>query len=534
ELGVWASSPFLAVILRLFDGFFHIFLPSLLLCRCLTYIQLWMAPVALGTVFLSKQPLISMLFKPQRLSRPYTFKPPRSQQFWEALYKMELLLNFSVPILCYIVRAQSWLMYSVTLFTGLVVMTLQVLRSIMLPKIRSAAATIMQRLLQHGEIQVLSPSTVPRNQQQWDIVVQNPAFWLDWMSDGLVAIGESFVSGQWEVNPNGEKSLDAIVVRLLTLPIEARREMYQSWYARFVSLAARIFNYPSSSAGLIVGPVSEMYDVGAGFQRHYYEVTYFYHGFGMWLSDRDTLLEAQERTLHMIAEKLQLQPGDHVLDLNLASCGGVGCFLARFYQVHVDSIVSSEADRIIALQLAQSAGLTDQIQFIVVEPGKDIAQMLNQLLSKRYQAITAGQVIEITPEIELPRLLYLMKDKLSQNGRLVLDFVASPARPNTHAWSNKHIVPHQPYFPVSYTTVKNALVAVDWTILEAHSYADHYDKTYLAWYNAFQSVWPSIFQGKLPESFRRTWEFYLLHTAACYRARKLQGYQVTLRSSISD
>ncbi|EQC25170.1 hypothetical protein SDRG_16953 [Saprolegnia diclina VS20] len=533
EVGVWASSPTLAVALRLVDGAFHIVLPCYLLVKYLDAIQLWMSPLSLGLVYVVHHPSLVMPTVVSRLHLPYEFTPPRSPQFWAALYKMELLLCTSVPILACLVCARSFFMYSLTLLIGAIVMTMQVLRSLLLPKIRGAAATIMHRLLQHGEIQVANPdatTTVPDT--PWDIVVQDHAFWLDWMSDGLVAIGDSFVSGQWEVNPNGQQTLDSIVLRLLTLPVEARREMYQSWYARVVSLAARIFSYPPSSAGLIGAPVAEQYDVSATFRQPYMASSpYFFHGFGLWASPHDTVVEAQERTLHMMAEKLQLQPGDHVLDLHLASCGGVGVFFAKYYNVHVLSILGSRSDEAIAVKIAQRAGLTDQVHRLVVEPGLDVAHALSTLLPKRFQAIAAGHVLEVLPAMEMPRLLSLLRDKLSQNGRLLLDFVASPTRANTHAWSNKHIVPRQPFVAVSYSTVKAALVSVGWTILEAHSYADHYDKTYVAWNDAFQATWTESYVRELPESFRRTWEFYLLHTAACYRARNLQGYQVTLQPS---
>ena len=45
--------------------------------------------------------------------------------------------------------------------------------------------------------------------------MHNDSLWLDWMSDGLVAIGESYVAGLWEVNAS--KSLDHVVTGLMTI-----------------------------------------------------------------------------------------------------------------------------------------------------------------------------------------------------------------------------------------------------------------------------------------------------------------------------
>lgn len=109
--------------------------------------------------------------------------------------------------------------------------------------------------------------------------MRDDSFWLDWMSDGLVAIGESYVGGLWAVNAS--KSLDEVIAALMTIPMEARQEMYRSWSARFVALAARLFNYAPSSVGLIVGAASEQFDLCPKFRRDYMD-KYLHQGFGLW------------------------------------------------------------------------------------------------------------------------------------------------------------------------------------------------------------------------------------------------------------
>lgn len=109
------------------------------------------------------------------------------------------------------------------------------------------------------------------------------------MSDGLVAIGESYVGGLWAVNAS--KSLDEVVAALLTIPMEARQEMYRSWSARIVALAARLFNYEPSSVGLIVGAASEQFDLCPTFRRDYMD-RYLHQGFGIY-SEGVTTIEVR-------------------------------------------------------------------------------------------------------------------------------------------------------------------------------------------------------------------------------------------------
>lgn len=109
--------------------------------------------------------------------------------------------------------------------------------------------------------------------------MRDDAFWLDWMSDGLVAIGESYVGGLWTTNST--MPLEDVIAALMTIPMEARRDMYRSWNARMVALAARLFNYAPSSVGLVVGAASEQFDLCPDFRRDFMD-RYYHQGFGIW------------------------------------------------------------------------------------------------------------------------------------------------------------------------------------------------------------------------------------------------------------
>lgn len=116
--------------------------------------------------------------------------------------------------------------------------------------------------------------------------MRDDSFWLDWMSDGLVAIGESYVGGLWGVNKT--KPLDDVIAGLMTIPMPARQEMYRSWSARFVALAARMFKYPPSAVGLVVGADTEQFDLCPTFRSDYMD-KYFHQSFGVWTEDTASL-----------------------------------------------------------------------------------------------------------------------------------------------------------------------------------------------------------------------------------------------------
>lgn len=139
-----------------------------------------------------------------------------------------------------------------------------------------------------------------------DFIVRDDSFWLDWMSEGLVAIGESYVGCLWATN--SARTLDEVVASLLTIPMEGRQDMYRSWSARFVALAARLFNYPPSSMGLVVGAVSEQFDLCPEFRQVYMD-RYFHQGFGIWTAGTTAINVAQTNKLANLDQLLDIRVG---------------------------------------------------------------------------------------------------------------------------------------------------------------------------------------------------------------------------------
>jgi cyclopropane-fatty-acyl-phospholipid synthase len=66
-----------------------------------------------------------------------------------------------------------------------------------------------------------------------------------------------------------------------------------------------------------------------------------------------------------------------------------------------------------------------------------------------------------------------------------------------------------------------------WVIEDWHNFGVDYDRTLLAWHERFERRWPEI-AGKYGERFRRMWRFWLLGSAAAFRARSNQLWQVVL------
>jgi cyclopropane-fatty-acyl-phospholipid synthase len=62
-------------------------------------------------------------------------------------------------------------------------------------------------------------------------------------------------------------------------------------------------------------------------------------------------------------------------------------------------------------------------------------------------------------------------------------------------------------------------------IEDVHNIGPDYDRTLMAWWTNFDRAWPSL-RARYGDHFYRMWKFYLMTSAAQFRARALNLYQI--------
>jgi len=70
--------------------------------------------------------------------------------------------------------------------------------------------------------------------------------------------------------------------------------------------------------------------------------------------------------------------------------------------------------------------------------------------------------------------------------------------------------------------IEGRFVVEDW-----HNFGTDYERTLLAWMENFDAAWPAL-SRRYDERFRRMWWFYLSASAATFRTRRDQLWQLTL------
>jgi len=118
-----------------------------------------------------------------------------------------------------------------------------------------------------------------------------------------------------------------------------------------------------------------------------------------------------------------------------------------------------------------------------------------------------------------------VRELLAPDGLFLLHTIGSNvSHKSNDPWIERYIFPNSliPSITQTAQAVERLFVVEDW-----HSFGPDYDRTLMEWHQRFQARWSEIAQ-QYDERFRRMWTFWLLSSAAHFRSRRSQLWQVLL------
>jgi len=333
-----------------------------------------------------------------------------------------------------------------------------------------------------------------------DIRVKNPEFFHRVLQEGSLGLGESYMDGWWECD-----RLDIFFQLILAAELDTHLPKHFSDIVRIAS--ARIFNYQTRKRAWIVG--KEHYDLGNDLFSRMLD-PYMQYSCAYW-KDAETLEQAQQAKLRMICEKLQLKPGMTLLDIG-CGWGGLSQFAAKEYGVSVKGVTISAEQQKMAQE--RCAGLDVEI----------LLQDYRDLNDKFDRIVSVGMFEHVGPK-NYRTYFEVVARNLKPDGLFLLHTIGSNQTDlNVDPWINKYIFPNGCLPSVAHIASKSEdlFVLEDW-----HNFGVDYDRTLMAWFEAFQKSWPEI-KDNYSDRFYRMFTYYLNACAGAFRARNIQLWQVLL------
>ncbi|MER5690994.1 class I SAM-dependent methyltransferase [Streptomyces mirabilis] len=263
--------------------------------------------------------------------------------------------------------------------------------------------------------------------------------------------------------------------------------------------------------------ISHHYDVGNDF----YEIVLgpsMVYSCAYW-EDGGTLEDAQRDKLELIAQKLDLRPGQRLLDVG-CGWGSMAIHAAREHGVSVVGVTLSHEQAAYARKRVADEGLTDRVE-IRVQDYRDVAD-------GPYDAISSiGMAEHVGAEryLEYAEVLYSL---LKPGGRLLNHQIARPPRRDESAYDvdefiDAYVFPDGELAPIGTTVTQ--LERAGFEVRDVESIREHYALTLRRWVTNLEAQWARAVALTGPGR-ARVWRLYMAASAVAFERNRIGVNQV--------
>jgi cyclopropane-fatty-acyl-phospholipid synthase len=336
----------------------------------------------------------------------------------------------------------------------------------------------------------------------WDVQVHHPRLYRRLLRGWSLGAGEAYMDGDWDC-----EQLDALFDRLL----RAGLDRPGTWWTRLkmgLSVLDHVLSNPQDpSKAFIVG--ERHYDTGNDLFARMLDPLMVY-SCAYW-EQAQTLAKAQEDKLALICQKLQLAPGQHVLDVG-CGWGGLARYAAQHHGVRVTGLTVSREQQVLAQRLC--AGWPVDIRL----------QDYREVEGRFDRVVSVGMFEHVGPK-NYHTYFEMLHRVLDPQGLCLLHTIGldRPAS-GTDPWIERYVFPggKLPGPDELMRAAQTRFIVEDW-----HNFGPDYDRTLMAWHANFEQAWPQL-RSAYSERFRRMWRYYLLSCAGFFRSRQGQLWQLVL------
>ena len=324
-------------------------------------------------------------------------------------------------------------------------------------------------------------------------------------SQGMIALGESYMDRWWDC-----EELDDMMTRGMV--DGNHKNLWNKRKMVIQILKARLYNFQKKSLAFEVG--EKHYDIGNDLFEKMLDPTMCY-SCGYW-KDASTLEEAQRAKMDLVCRKAGLEKGMRVLDIG-CGWGSLAEYATKNYGVEVTGITVSKEQKKLAEE--RCAGLP--VNF-VLQDYRDLTGSYDRIIS-----------IGMFEHVGLKNYeTYFQKchELLGEGGKFVLHTIGTNrSHKMMDPWIKKYIFPGGKIPSLAQISSAQEKFFV---IEDVQNFGPDYDRTLVAWRENFIASYDSL-KDKYDERFYRMWMFYLNASAASFRARYNQLFQLVLSKSYS-
>lgn len=354
-----------------------------------------------------------------------------------------------------------------------------------------------------GRRHLLGPGGEPHAIAQ----LNDPQAWVALLR-GSRGLGQSYTDGLWDspeltdvvrLAARNVQHLDEIRRR-----IQAVRVPYQ----HLRGLRGRVTEERGRS------DIHAHYDLGNDLFELMLDETMMYSA-GSFSSPEATLRDASLEKLELVCDKLDLRPGDRILEIG-AGWGGFAIHAAATRGCHVTTTTISVEQHAYAVEKVRAAGVEDRVS-VLLEDYRD--------LTGTYDRVVSLEMVEAVGWQDFPTFFRVCSDRLSRDGAMLLQAITMDDRAYEVEKASNSFIREQIFpsgcLPSQAVIAKCLNTETDLRMAHHEDLTGDYVHTLHHWRKNISASTERLEELGYDERFRRLWTFYLCYCEGGFAERRI-------------
>lgn len=350
------------------------------------------------------------------------------------------------------------------------------------------------------------------------IEVVNNRTYRRFLFEGDIGAGESYVDGDWNT-PDLLAVIRLFAVNLEAMDKIASRFSWLSWPLQKLAFFAKRNSRTNARQNIL-----QHYDLGNNLYTRFLDSRMQYSS-AVYPQPEATLEQAQQHKLERLCRMLDLQPGDHLLEIG-TGWGGLAIYAAQHYGCRVTTTTISKAQYQYACEQVAEHGLQQQIT-LLTDDYRD--------LQGQYDKLVSVEMIEAVGKSWLPEFFRRCDALLKPNGRMVLQAITI-ADQRVSRYDRDVDFIQQVVFPGGYLPsvgMINRLLGTETSMVlrQLDDIGLDYARTLADWRQRFNQRRHELETFGYDERFNRFWNYYLSYCEGGFAERCVSAVQLLATKS---
>ena len=356
--------------------------------------------------------------------------------------------------------------------------------------------------------------------KKFKLIIKNKGVIKRILGGGSMGFGEEFMRGNILIEGNLQ---DLIKMKYGPNFVDfnlSLRDKFKIFYNYLTSLGSTINSKKN---------VSYHYDIGNDFYFLWLDPTLTY-SCAYFKKESDTLEQAQLQKYEHISKKLQLKPGETLVDMG-CGWGGMMFYAAQNYGVKCEGYTLSAEQYNYLVDEIRKRNLADLVKIYL----KDY-----RMAEGKFDKFVSIGMFEHVGKKFYPIFFEVVKKLLKPGGTGLLQTIGSSKDKPSDPWITKYIFPGG--FIPALQVIINIMNQKDLVFFDIEDLRIHYGKTLDKWLEGFEGnidkikgvLIKSLGSGEKAEEFLRMWRLYLNASSVSFKKGNNRLYQITFSNGLNN